>query len=184
MQYDYQQYSAPVEQYAAPAQYSAPAQQQYYPMQSPPSEPSSDMPTSDRTASPQSMDDVAALGNPRQVLKNEKYADLVSNLLKNSSTKEHEAIITWMLKDVKNLALDAKGTRVVQTALEVTGREDQIRLSKGLCGHVIELMESLNGNHVLQKAVTYMPPYTVGFIVGELANFSGGWAAVAKHQFG
>merc|ERR1711904_97896 len=45
-------------------------------------------------------------------------------------------------------------------------------------------MESLNGNHVLQKAVTYMPPYTVEFIVEELSFFSGGWVAVAKHRFG
>merc|ERR1719498_2360295 len=67
-------------------------------------------------------DDILALGNPQQILVNGELAATVEALLENSSRAKCAAIINWMLPAVVELALSANGTRIIQKALEVSGR--------------------------------------------------------------
>lgn len=129
-------------------------------------------------------DDVATLGNPRQMLVDAELAACIKEQLEKASSNRRSAIVVWMLPAVVDLALSAKGTHVVQKALEVSGVESQIALSRCLHGHVRRLLVSHHGNHVLQKTVVMMPPHAVHFIIHELSFFPGGWAEVVKHRFG
>jgi len=87
-------------------------------------------------------------------------------------------------ENVRNLALSADGTRLVQEALEEASVEHRMALAEALRGHVNELLDDYHGNHVLQKCLHVMHPYAVKFILVELSNYPGGWAEVVKHKFG
>jgi len=129
-------------------------------------------------------DDIIALGNPRQMLVNTRLASSVVDLLEGSDNAKRESIITWVQPAVLDLALSANGTRVIQKALELSGRDAQIKLSLCLHGRVKHLLDSHHGNHVLQKSIVVMPPHAVQFIFHELSFYRGGWAGVARHRFG
>jgi len=51
-------------------------------------------------------------------------------------------------------------------------------------GHVVELLDSPHGNHVLQKCIEVLPPDTVQFVVDELCAFPDHGLSIAKHRFG
>jgi len=140
-----------------------------------------DTPTTRCTTLPE---DVAALGNPRQMLSDSGLSASVEALLESSSSAKRAAIITWLLPAVLQLTLSPNGTHVIQKALEVTGGETQIKLSHCLRGRARQLLDSHHGNHVLQKMIVVMPPHAVEFIFHELSFFPGGWAGVVRHRFG
>jgi len=129
-------------------------------------------------------DDVAALGSPRKMLVDAELLAYVEEQLENSDISKRVGILIWMQPAVVDLALSAKGTRVVQKALEVTGGEPQLALSQCFHGRVRQLLDSHHGNHVLQKSIVVMPPHAIHFILHELSFFSGGWVGVVKHRFG
>merc|ERR1712224_97888 len=104
--------------------------------------------------------------------------------LENSDNIKRAAIPAWMQPAAVDLALSAKGTRIVQKALELTGGETQLALSRCFHGRVRQLLDSHHGNHVLQKSVIAMPPHAIHFILHELSFCSGGWLGVIKHRFG
>jgi len=108
----------------------------------------------------------------------------VQALLERSSSAKRAAIITWLLPAVLQLTLSPNGTHLIQKALEVTGGEIQIELSRCLHGRARQLLDSHHGNHVLQKMIVMMPPHAVEFIFHELSFFPGGWAGVVRHRFG
>jgi pumilio RNA-binding family len=72
----------------------------------------------------------------------------------------------------------------VQKALEVAGGEDRNQLLDRLRGHVVTLVESPHGNHVIQKCIEALPPHSVQFVVDELAAFPGSWPVLARHRYG
>merc|ERR1712224_726919 len=104
--------------------------------------------------------------------------------LENSDNIKRAAIPAWMQPAAVDLALSAKGTRIVQKALEMTGGEPQLAFSQCFHGRVRQLLDSHHGNHVLQKSIEKMPPHALHFIFHELSFFHGGWAGVIKHRFG
>jgi hypothetical protein len=108
----------------------------------------------------------------------------VEELLESSDIAERAAIVAWMQPAAVELALSAKGTRIVQKAIEMTGGETQLALSHCFHGRVKQLLDSHHGNHVLQHCVTFMPPHANHFILHELSFCSGGWLGVIKHRFG
>jgi len=115
---------------------------------------------------------------------NKELAALVIEQMESAHHSRKAAILSCMQPAVVDLALSANGTHVIQEALEKTGGESQIMLSRCLHGRVRQLLDSHHGNHVLQKSVVVMPPHAVRFILDELSFFSGGWAGVVKHRFG
>jgi len=80
------------------------------------------------------------------------------------------------------LSLHQHGCYVVQAALEVMTLEDaQQGILSELHGQVGQLVESPYGNHVIQKVVLTLPPYSLGFVVQECVPRT---AELAKHNFG
>jgi len=129
-------------------------------------------------------DNVIGLGDPCKMLTDPSFASSVADLLEKSGKEKRAAIVTWMQPVVLSLAFSAHGTHLIQKALELTGGETQIMLSDCFHGRVRQLLTSHRGNHVLQKMIEMMPPYATEFIFYELSFFNGGWAGVARHQFG
>ena len=86
--------------------------------------------------------DVVAHGERRIVQSGRTLADTPSVL--NSGT-----VLSW--------ALDSKGCRMLQTLLKVSSTSAQQALIAGLRGHVLELLASPHGNHVLQRIVEALP---------------------------
>lgn len=86
---------------------------------------------------------------------------------------------------VFNLAVDPRGCRVVQRALEIIEDRDQQKVARELAGHVREAIESPHANHVLQRCVELMRPNSVRFILDELVPSAFARPAlVAKHRYG
>lgn len=84
---------------------------------------------------------------------------------------------------VLELALDARGCRLLQRALELGDDQQQVLLANELRGHVCEALESPHANHVLQQAIELMRPSAVHFIVPELRRW-GKPSALARHRYG
>lgn len=83
----------------------------------------------------------------------------------------------------RQLAMDLSGCRLLQMAIAQGDGHVRAAIAEELRGHVCELVESPNGNFVLQQLIEMMPPSSVCFILHEL---EGRWhpAFVAKHRFG
>lgn len=84
---------------------------------------------------------------------------------------------------VLELALDARGCRLLQRALDLGDEEQQVLLVNELRGHICEALESPHANHVLQRAIELMRPSAVHFIVPELRKW-GTPSALARHRYG
>lgn len=86
---------------------------------------------------------------------------------------------------VVNLAMDPRGCRVLQRALELMEDGDKQKVAQEFAGHVREVIESPHGNHVLQRCVELMRPQDLGFILEELVPSAFARPAlVAKHRYG
>merc|ERR1711920_958433 len=72
---------------------------------------------------------------------------------------------------------------LVQTLLDVAEKVTQKKLVLELQGHVAKLVESQNGNFVLQKAVEVLPPPAMWFLLPELQSW-GSPQKLARHKYG
>lgn len=92
-----------------------------------------------------------------------------------------QAILGWVLESFWSLALDKRGCRIVQKAIDVGTPIYQAKLLEQLRGRVHQAMVSLHANYVLQKFIETMPPENIQFIVTELQRQI---LSVARHRFG
>jgi len=79
------------------------------------------------------------------------------------------------------LALDKKGCRVVQKAMDVGTPAYQLELLTNLEGHVNQAMQSPHANYILQKFIELAPSERLQFVVAEVQNDV---LYVARHRFG
>jgi hypothetical protein len=84
---------------------------------------------------------------------------------------------------VVSLALDGRGCRLLQDAMESCDSFDRRELLMEFKGHVRRALESPHANHVLQRAVELMAPTATRFLLDELMRT---WdlASVVQHKFG
>jgi len=98
-----------------------------------------------------------------------------------AASAEHRAQAS-LQGQVRRLAFESLGSRVVQDALEqATDLADAQTLANELRGHVRTAIESPHANYVLQKVVEVLPPSSRTFIAEELL---GTGVAVARHRYG
>ncbi|CAK0856878.1 unnamed protein product, partial [Prorocentrum cordatum] len=71
---------------------------------------------------------------------------------------------------VVRLSIDQAGCFLIQSLLERAQIPMQKQLVAEMHGHVVELLESQHGNHVLQKAIETLPPTAVLFVLRELCE--------------
>lgn len=75
------------------------------------------------------------------------------------------------MPDFYELALSPYGTRVIQKIVENVDDKDSIqRIVEEIRGHVLELVKDVNGNHVIQKCLSYFQPAEVDFIYEEVIS--------------
>lgn len=94
---------------------------------------------------------------------------------------DRPAAIDWIADGAVTLAFAKHGCRVVQKAIDVAGAPERERIALKLQPHVVELCESMHGNHVLAKLVEVLPPSAVGFVAEKLRGCE---VKTAKHRFG
>jgi hypothetical protein len=88
---------------------------------------------------------------------------------------------------VRKLASESRGSRLVQLALQIAAFENDNVLKAlilELQGWVQEAVNSPHANHVLQKAIEFARPSSLPFVIPELMACFCNSAEIAKHQFG
>jgi len=124
------------------------------------------------------------VGDPHILVLNNNLANEAIEQLENGSREERSALLQWITPATLDLALSVHGCRVVQAAVEVAGGDHRHYMTRQMHGHVVELLDSPHGNHVLQKCIEVLPPDTIQFVVDELCAFPDHGLAIAKHRFG
>lgn len=95
--------------------------------------------------------------------------------------EERKAAMAALRGQVRRLALEPFGCRLVQQALQVADQRGRLALVAELRGHVREAMDSPHGNYVVQEVVKVMPTTLVSFVAKELASAG---AHAARHRYG
>jgi hypothetical protein len=117
--------------------------------------------------------------------KSAELSDVVAEQMDSCDRARLGVILRWLQAAALELAFSACGCRVVQKAFEVAGGDDRTALVDQLRGHVVKLVESPHGNHVLQKCIETLPNNSVQFVIDELGSgYRGGWATLARHRYG
>lgn len=83
--------------------------------------------------------------------------------------------------NIRRMAFDSHGCRVVQQALQLADRNLASEYVAELHGHVRQAVGSPHANYVIQKVVEVMPTFLASFVAEEL---KGSGAAVARHRYG
>lgn len=111
----------------------------------------------------------------------EPDVDPVISALEGDDEAAQRQNLDWIISSVWPLALTSRGSRILQTALDVGSPTDQSQILSCFSGHVQEAMRSPHANYVLQKAIQVMAPERVQLIFEEL---KGDAVMFARHRFG
>jgi len=123
----------------------------------------------------------AKWGDAIKICDDESLAADVMTSISGCDAEEQHALVSWLLRCIKPLAMSKSGTHVVQKLLEQMPKSDKERITMALRPCIRDLYESAHGNHVLAKIVEQLPSATVQFVVQE---FVGNAREVARHQYG
>lgn len=93
-----------------------------------------------------------------------------------------DAELSRLIGNVLQLSLDQAGCRTVQEAFTVGTNKWRLTLASEIHNHVPELLESMHGNHVLQRVVEVLIPKDAFFVQREIAALGHG-SERAKHPF-
>ena len=109
---------------------------------------------------------------------------LCQKLIDHSSTAQHVTLINTISGDIFQLSVNNFGTRVVQKLIDSTSSEEEIEvLCNLLYGHISELMNDYNGNHVVQRMLLRFPPKYTQFVF-DIISQSENIISVATHKRG
>jgi hypothetical protein len=107
---------------------------------------------------------------------------LCQKLLEHCSPEQRIAIVRGVSTNLVYICKNMHGTRAVQKMIELLNQADEIRIIRdSLKGSVVELIQDLNGNHVVQKCLHKMEPNDNQFIYDAVAD---NCVQVAKHKHG
>jgi hypothetical protein len=107
---------------------------------------------------------------------------LCQKLLEHCSHEQRILIVRGVSCNLVYICKNMHGTRAVQKMIELLNQSDEIRIIRdSLKGSVVELIQDLNGNHVVQKCLHKMEPNDNQFIYDAVAD---NCVQVAKHKHG
>ncbi|KAL4802753.1 hypothetical protein BDV18DRAFT_154086 [Aspergillus unguis] len=90
---------------------------------------------------------------------------LCQKLLEYSNDEQRTALINNAAPQLVKIALNQHGTRALQKMIEfISTREQTQTVIYALKDHVVELVQDLNGNHVIQKCLNHLEPEDSQFI--------------------
>ncbi|CAG7972485.1 unnamed protein product [Penicillium salamii] len=107
---------------------------------------------------------------------------LCQKLLEYSNDEQRTALIDNASSQLVKIALNQHGTRALQKMIEFisTPRQTQTVINS-LQNHVVELVQDLNGNHVIQKCLNRLSPEDAEFIYEAVG---GNCVVVGTHRHG
>ncbi|ROV97772.1 hypothetical protein VMCG_07373 [Cytospora schulzeri] len=96
---------------------------------------------------------------------------LCQKLSEYCNDDERTILVQNASKDMVRIALNQHGTRALQKMIEHLSNADQVQLIiDALQGRVVELIQDLNGNHVIQKCLNKLTPLDAQFIFDAVGN--------------
>lgn len=107
---------------------------------------------------------------------------LCQKLLEQTSTAQHAVLIHNAAPQMVRIALNQHGTRALQKMIEYVVQPDQTTdVVNALQGHVVAMIQDLNGNHVIQKCLNHIKANNLHFIIDAVAESC---YAVGTHRHG
>ncbi|KAH6642427.1 armadillo-type protein [Boeremia exigua] len=96
---------------------------------------------------------------------------LCQKLLEFTNDEQRNTLVRNAAPAMVSIALNQHGTRALQKMIEFISTEEQTRIIiQALSGQVVDLIQDLNGNHVIQKCLNHLKSSEAQFIfdaVGE-----------------
>ncbi|KXL50681.1 hypothetical protein M433DRAFT_391803 [Acidomyces richmondensis BFW] len=107
---------------------------------------------------------------------------LCQKLLENTDDAQRTVLIQNAMPAMTKIALNQHGTRALQKMIEFISTAEQIQMIiQALRYDVVQLIQDLNGNHVIQKCLNHLSPQDAQFIFDAVgANC----VAVGTHRHG
>lgn len=107
---------------------------------------------------------------------------LCQKLLEYSNDDQRTALIDNAAEQLVKIALNQHGTRALQKMIEFISTPVQTQtVINALQHHVVELVQDLNGNHVIQKCLNRLSPEDAEFIYEAVG---GNCVVVGTHRHG
>ncbi len=107
---------------------------------------------------------------------------LCQRLLEYANEEQRTALISIATPDMTRIALNQHGTRALQRMIEYISTPEQTQLIiDALDSDVVQLIQDLNGNHVIQKCLNHLSPADAQFIFDAV---SGACVIVGTHRHG
>ena len=107
---------------------------------------------------------------------------LCQKLLEYCNDDERTVLIQNAAQDMVRIALNQHGTRALQKMIEFISTEKQIQIIiEALRHRVVDLIQDLNGNHVIQKCLNKLSPADAQFIFDAVG---GACVEVGTHRHG
>lgn len=107
---------------------------------------------------------------------------LCQKLLEFSNDDERTLLINNAAPEMVKIALNSHGTRALQKMIEFVSTPEQIQtVTNALTDRVVELIQDLNGNHVIQKCLNRLSPEDAQFIFDTVGT---NCIAVGTHRHG
>lgn len=96
---------------------------------------------------------------------------LCQKLLEFCNDDERTTLIQNASQDMVRIALNQHGTRALQKMIEYVSTAQQVQIIvEALRFRVVELIQDLNGNHVIQKCLNRLSPLEAQFIFDAVGN--------------
>lgn len=107
---------------------------------------------------------------------------LCQRLVENCSDEQRTVLVQNVVPAMTTIALNQHGTRALQRMIELVSTQEQTNmLIEGLRFDVVQLIQDLNGNHVMQKCLNHLSAQDAQFIFDAVgANC----VAVGTHRHG
>ncbi|KAJ5115278.1 hypothetical protein NUU61_001037 [Penicillium alfredii] len=107
---------------------------------------------------------------------------LCQKLLEYSNDEQRTALIDHAAPQLVKIALNQHGTRALQKMIEFISTSEQTQtVIHALENHVVELVQDLNGNHVIQKCLNRLSPQDAEFIYEAVGS---NCVVVGTHRHG
>ncbi|KAK4694979.1 pumilio RNA-binding family, partial [Lecanoromycetidae sp. Uapishka_2] len=107
---------------------------------------------------------------------------LCQKLLEFSNDDQRTVLINNAAPEMVKIALNSHGTRALQKMIEFVSTPEQIQtVTNALTDRVVELIQDLNGNHVIQKCLNRLSPEDAQFIFDTVGL---NCVAVGTHRHG
>ena len=107
---------------------------------------------------------------------------LCQKLLEFSDDEQRTVLINNAAPEMVKIALNSHGTRALQKMIEFVSTPEQIQtVTHALNDRVVELIQDLNGNHVIQKCLNRLTPKDAQFIFDTVGTSC---VVVGTHRHG